>query len=206
VIYDEILKSDPFGISPFTFRTTICCILYDLMDTFKQTALGSKLLMNGNTYKHLGFQSVRGFVIGPVNKGSLPWLGVDGRDGGDEDFNFDIQPTIPSLFSLVQGVVASGRIPASEANEMFTNVLLDPTCDNFQLLHCEIIPCDQTGALRQFINDLQARADDAQRLAALGQTAPPIWVDVSGTLTFDGRHTATAAHIEIHPVKHAVLI
>jgi hypothetical protein len=206
VIYDQLVESDPFGISPFTFRTTICCILYDLLDTFKQTGLGSSLGMGGNTYKHLGYQTVRGFVAGPVNAGANIWDGVEGRIEIDEDFNFDIQPTIPSLFTLARDVRQSGRIPAAEADDMFSSSVLDPTSDFFQRLHCEIIPCDQTGVLRRFMSDLQSRADDAKRRSALGQPVSPIWVEVAGPLTFDGDHLGFRAHLEIHPVKHAVFI
>ena len=101
IIYKTLVDSDPFGISPFNWRTTICCVLNNLMDQFKQTSLASALVFGGNTYKHLWPVVVRGEVRGPITKGAFVYKGVERRNEIDEDFNFKLEPTLPTLNKMV---------------------------------------------------------------------------------------------------------
>ena len=201
-VYETLRDADPFGIDPFTWRTTVCCILNDLMDTFKQTPLGSQLLFDNGTYQHLWHvPSVRGFIRGPVLQGAQVHEGVEGREELDEDFNFKIEPTLPTFNRFQIQVIQSGRISARELAE-----LNDPTSEYFGRLHCEITPCDQVGDMRRFMAALRRRAREAEADHAAGRTPRAIQVELSGELTWDGRHGPWPGHLEIHPVNWARIL
>lgn len=209
-IYAALLESDPFGIDPFTFRTTICCILNRLLDEFKQTALGQQLAVGGSTYKHLGsvfrvFRVVEviGFIQGPERDGALIEDGVEGREEVDEDFNFKITPTTPLITEVVDAVERTGRIPAGELRDFRFNTLFNPASEYFQRIQCEITPCEQRGELRRFMSQIRALARQARTNRLSGRLITPIEVAVQGEVTFDGTHAGFPGHIEIHPVRDA---
>lgn len=202
-IYDELVRSDPFGISPFTFRTTVCCLLNNLLDTFKQTSLGSTLGMGGNTFKHLWHQDVRGVVSGPLKTGANIDEGDQGRIEIDEDYNILLLPRMPSLRTLTQMVRQSGRIPAHELDEMENNLFADRNSEYYGRLVLEVTPCDQVGQMRRFLGTLRQRADQARADRLAHRRAQDIEIFVSGKLTFDGTHLGFGAHLEIHPVIDA---
>lgn len=198
-VYRTLRDADPFGIDPFTWRTTVCCILNNLMDTFKQTPLASQLLFNGGTYQHLWtLPSVRGLVRGPIQTGALVHEGVEGREVVDEDFNFKLEPTLPTFNRIRFQVMQSGRINPAELAD-----LNDPASEYFNRLHCEIIPCDQVGDMRRFIAELKRRARQAEADTAAGRTPQSILIEIAGVLTWDGRHSIWPGHLEVHPVTWA---
>jgi hypothetical protein len=221
-IYQALVDSDPFGISPATFRTTICCVLNNLLDTFKQTRLASHMIFGGNEYKHIGVVTLNGFLRGPLFKPGEPGVprtpfigeGYEGRPELDEDFNFKVIPDSPNFLLPDLWRMAENR--GISINE--TNVHRFTPCEYLGRVQCEIIPCDQTGALRGKMNTLRRAARDrltqemanTQALAAVPpQPVPfpnirPILLRIIGMLTWDGSHSSGSkrypGHIEIHPV------
>jgi len=202
-LYAALVKSDPFGISPFTFRTTICCLLYQLYDAFKQTSIASSLVFNGGRYLHLWTETVVADVLGPASKGSFVDDGVEGRTEIDEDWNFKVSPTQLPLQSLYLKIQNSGRLSTSELNDLGQTLFANPQSDFYGRLHCEIIPCDQVGALRRFMSRLQNEASVQGAKQRAGQPFKTPQVRLTGTLTIDPRHLGFDAHLELHPIKDA---
>lgn len=210
-VYEALVDSDPFGIDPFTFRTTVCCVINRIMDVFKQTSLGQQLILGGSTYKHLGsianifgVPRLTGYILGEHSKGSLTDDGILGR-ADDQDFNFNILPTNLTYPGMVFGVANLGRIPSSEITDLFETTT-DGQNKFFWRVHCEITPCDQVGAMRRFMGQIRGLARTADTLRQNNQPWSPVEVSVAGKVTFDGTHKSYPAHLEIHPVEDAFVL
>lgn len=232
-VYEVLLKSDPFGMSPFTFRTAVCCLLYQLYDTFKQTSLASSLFFGGGRYRHMWNVTITGDLVGKVDDTppSPGWIdeGIEGRPDIDEDWTFKIIPGDYTVHGAPPGVLLgqggglgtlrtflrnTGRFSGSETAEL-DETYTNPTVHHghpseyFDRIHCEIIPCDQVNQMRRMMRKMENEANlQGAEQRRNPQNTSGTWqfpkVTVEGVFTFDPAHLDSEAHLEVHPVRNII--
>lgn len=190
----KLRESDPFGISVAAWQSTLCCLLYQLLESFRQNSVLSSVLYGRlGGYKHIieVYDQV-GFLKGNPQ---FNLRAVEGILEFDRDFTFNIEPTGPTLSHyLLQVPAVRNALP----NSLWRHLLFNVPYKYQNRLHCEITPCDRP-RLENFIRDLNA----AQLTLAQGR---PVRVRISGTLTMDATHQGDPGHLEIHPVRQGAII
>lgn len=189
----KLRDSDPFGIPGASWQATLCCLLYQIFESFRENSvLSAALYGRVGGYKHIiDVHDQVGYLKGT----QFGLKAVEGIPEFDRDFCFNIEPTGPPLVHyLLQEPAVRNALPAT----LWKKLVFNAPFKYQNRLHCEITPCDRP-RLENFIRDVNA----AQLALSQGKL---VQVKISGTLTMDETHQGDPGHLEIHPVRAGVVL